>query len=72
MFSGDRISLTGSKSHLALVRSPGMGAPTLKQVRTPVALPGDFVCRTLIAGVCGTDLQILRGVRGDPARILGP
>lgn len=71
MFSSDRISLSGSKSHLALVRPPGMGAPILEQVRAPVALPGDFVCRTLIAGVCGTDLQILRGVRDDPARILG-
>ncbi|MCV3205439.1 alcohol dehydrogenase catalytic domain-containing protein [Mesorhizobium sp. YC-39] len=71
MFSGDRISSAGTKSHLALVRPPGMGAPRLEQVRKPVALPGDFVCRTLIAGVCGTDLQILRGVRDDPARILG-
>jgi threonine dehydrogenase-like Zn-dependent dehydrogenase len=71
MFSSDRIGLTGSKSHLALVRPPGMGAPRLEQVQAPVALPGDFVCRTLIAGVCGTDLQILRGVRDDPARILG-
>jgi threonine dehydrogenase-like Zn-dependent dehydrogenase len=71
MFSGDRISTTGSNSHLALVRPPGRGAPRLERVGKLAALPGDFVCRTLIAGVCGTDLQILRGVREDPARILG-
>ncbi|MGX9571753.1 alcohol dehydrogenase catalytic domain-containing protein [Mesorhizobium sp. f-mel] len=71
MFSSDRIGLTGSKSHLALVRPPGMGSPRLEQVGAPVVLPGDLVCRTLIVGVCGTDLQILRGVRDDPARILG-
>ncbi|MBZ9737140.1 alcohol dehydrogenase catalytic domain-containing protein [Mesorhizobium sp. CA18] len=71
MFSGDRINLALSKSHIALVRPPGIGAPKLTQVRAPVVQPGDIVCRTLVAGVCGTDLQILRGIRDDPARILG-
>ncbi|TPI16207.1 cyclitol dehydrogenase [Mesorhizobium sp. B4-1-3] len=71
MFSADRINLAPSKSHTGLVRPPGMGAPKLTQVRAPVVQPGDIVCRTLVAGVCGTDLQILRGIRDDPARILG-
>ena len=73
MLSNDQIqtNLVVSKSHLALVRRPGSGVVHLERVLKPVASPGDLVCRTLIAGVCGTDLQILRGVRSDPARILG-
>ncbi len=71
MSSANRIEADGFKSHLALVRRPDRCGVQLKRVPGIVAAPGDFVCRTLIAGICGTDLQILRGARNDPARILG-
>jgi hypothetical protein len=33
--------------------------------------PGDIRCRVIMAGVCGTDLQVLRGSRNVDACILG-
>ncbi|MGH2478653.1 MAG: alcohol dehydrogenase catalytic domain-containing protein [Ktedonobacteraceae bacterium] len=33
--------------------------------------PGEIAIRPLYAGVCGTDLQIIRGLRSDPSTILG-
>jgi threonine dehydrogenase-like Zn-dependent dehydrogenase len=41
------------------------------QVRRCTLPPGQLPIRVLLAGVCGTDLQILRQVRPDPARVLG-
>lgn len=58
-------------SHLALVKSNGSRHLVLERRSTATLQVGDLLCRTQFAGVCGTDLQILRGLRDDPASVLG-
>ena len=40
------------------------GAPELKEVPTPEPGPGEVLVRVSRAGICGTDLQILKGYHG--------
>lgn len=56
-------------THRALARDGGL----VQVVRLPTPFPvrGGVLVRLRWAGVCGTDLQILRGVRDDPAAVLG-
>ncbi|MEU8704926.1 alcohol dehydrogenase catalytic domain-containing protein [Streptomyces sp. NPDC048565] len=62
-------------THRALVRrSPDARGRTLvdvAEVPTPSLGPGDALLAPVIAGVCGTDWQILRGLRDDPSPVLG-
>lgn len=58
-----------SATHRALARTPD-GLRVLV-VTTPVPGPGELLLAPEVAGVCGTDLQILRGLRADPADVLG-
>ncbi|MFJ4195048.1 alcohol dehydrogenase catalytic domain-containing protein [Pseudomonas sp. NPDC089534] len=56
-------------SHLAIVREGHR--VSLETVPTPSAGPGELLVAPLVAGLCGTDLQILRRERDDPARVIG-
>ncbi len=56
-------------SHHAIVRS-SMGI-RLSQVETPMIGAGELLLAPLVAGLCGTDIQILRGERNDNARVIG-
>jgi predicted NBD/HSP70 family sugar kinase len=38
---------------------------------TPAPGPGELLVAPLVAGVCGTDLQMLRGIRDDGAPVIG-
>ncbi|MGW3451228.1 ROK family protein [Streptomyces sp. NPDC001076] len=38
---------------------------------TPAPAPGELLLAPVIAGVCGTDLQMLRGIRDDGAPVIG-
>ncbi|MCS3780017.1 alcohol dehydrogenase catalytic domain-containing protein [Tsukamurella ocularis] len=62
-------------THRALVRrAPDHTGRTLvdvAQVPTPTLADGDLLVAPVVAGICGTDWQILRGERPDPSRILG-
>jgi threonine dehydrogenase-like Zn-dependent dehydrogenase len=40
------------------------GQPTLKELPRPEPGPGDVLVKVHLAGICGTDLQILRGYHG--------
>ncbi len=53
----------------AIVRSAS--GVTLQQITIPMVGPGELLLMPLFAGLCGTDIQILRGVRNDPAVIIG-
>ena len=57
-------------AHAALVRRPDE-LLRLEPRKLASACPGDLTGRPLVAGLCGTDLQILRGLRSDPAEVLG-
>ena len=56
-------------SHRAIVRNTS--AVTVVERPTPVPGPGELCVAPLFAGLCGTDIQILRGLRGDPAPVIG-
>ncbi|WP_426235946.1 alcohol dehydrogenase catalytic domain-containing protein [Pseudomonas sp. TWP3-2] len=56
-------------SHLAIVRD-GQRV-NLQRVPTPSLAAGEIRVAPLIAGLCGTDLQILRRERDDPAPVIG-
>ncbi|WP_282692985.1 alcohol dehydrogenase catalytic domain-containing protein [Streptomyces sp. CC208A] len=56
-------------THRALVREAGRLA--LRPRPTPPPAPGELLVATQVAGVCGTDLQMLRGLRDDPAPVIG-
>lgn len=58
-----------AKRHFAIVR--GEDEIALRPRATPSAEPGGLLVAPLVAGLCGTDLQILRGERSDPAQVLG-
>jgi threonine dehydrogenase-like Zn-dependent dehydrogenase len=64
-------SVEAAPTHLALARRPGYGPLAAKRLPRPALAPGDLLCRTHVAGVCGTDLQILAGMRDDSAMVLG-
>jgi threonine dehydrogenase-like Zn-dependent dehydrogenase len=55
--------------HRAAVRVDG----TVRVVArpTPRPGPGELVIATEVAGLCGTDIQMLRGLRDDPAPVIG-
>jgi threonine dehydrogenase-like Zn-dependent dehydrogenase len=40
------------------------GNLTLQELPTPVPGPGEVLIRVLLAGICGTDRQVLKGYRG--------
>jgi 2-epi-valiolone-7-phosphate 1-reductase len=56
-------------NHRAIVRAGG----TLSVVRRPTIAPGpgELSVATVYAGLCGTDIQMLRGLRDDPAPVIG-
>ncbi|MFF5563508.1 dehydrogenase [Streptomyces sp. NPDC012623] len=58
-----------ASSNLTMVR--GSSACALEQREISASAPGERICRILRAGVCGTDLQIMRRVRSDAAAVLG-
>ncbi|MFD5146674.1 ROK family protein [Streptomyces sp. NPDC058401] len=60
---------TAPATHPAVVREGE--ATHLRQRPTPAPGPGELSVAPLVAGVCGTDLQILRGLREDGAPVLG-
>ncbi|MDI6098927.1 alcohol dehydrogenase catalytic domain-containing protein [Actinoplanes sp. NEAU-A12] len=56
-------------THRAIVRTGD--TVTVATVPTPVPGPGEMVIAPRYAGLCGTDIQMLRGLRDDPAPIIG-
>lgn len=58
-----------SSFHRAIVRNKN--AVALQQVETPPLASDELLLAPLMAGLCGTDIQILRGERHDPALIIG-
>jgi 2-epi-valiolone-7-phosphate 1-reductase len=62
-------------THKALVRrtpdSLGRTLIDLVDTPTPELKPGDVLLAPIIVGICGTDWQILRGLRTDPSPVLG-
>ncbi|MFH8621907.1 alcohol dehydrogenase catalytic domain-containing protein [Streptomyces vietnamensis] len=56
-------------SHRALVREAGKVRLRLRP--TPYPSPGELLVTTPVAGLCGTDIQMLRGLRDDPAPVIG-
>ncbi|MGW0615346.1 alcohol dehydrogenase catalytic domain-containing protein [Streptomyces sp. NPDC002788] len=62
-------------THRALVRRPadrsGRTLVEVAEVRTPRLGPGDVLLAPTSVGICGTDWQILRGLRDDPSPVLG-
>ncbi|MFF3319334.1 ROK family protein [Streptomyces sp. NPDC003035] len=56
-------------THPAVVREGN--ATRLRRRPTAAPGPGEISVAPLVAGVCGTDLQILRGLRDDGAPVLG-
>ncbi|MFJ9773235.1 alcohol dehydrogenase catalytic domain-containing protein [Kitasatospora sp. NPDC101157] len=60
----------GVPSHHALVREPG-GVVRLRLRPTQRPAPGELLVATPVAGLCGTDIQMLRGLRDDPAPVIG-
>jgi threonine dehydrogenase-like Zn-dependent dehydrogenase len=55
--------------HRALVRRAGGVA--VERLPTPEPGPGEVLLAPVLAGLCGTDLQMLRGLREDPAPVIG-
>jgi len=56
-------------THRAIVR---FGAEVAVRRRpTPAADVGGLLLAPVVAGLCGTDLQMLRGLRDDPAPVIG-
>jgi len=56
-------------THLAVTRRGGRIG--VEQVPSIVPGPGELVIAPEVAGLCGTDLQIIRGERDEPALVLG-
>jgi threonine dehydrogenase-like Zn-dependent dehydrogenase len=67
--SGRPAALVRVERHRALVRTPA--GLRLHSLPTPTPGPGELLLAPEVVGVCGTDLQILRGLRADPAEVLG-
>ncbi|MBN3932893.1 alcohol dehydrogenase catalytic domain-containing protein [Streptomyces verrucosisporus] len=55
--------------HQALVREAGRVRLRLRPTQRPA--PGELLVATQVAGLCGTDIQMLRGLRDDPAPVVG-
>ncbi|MFE2723003.1 alcohol dehydrogenase catalytic domain-containing protein [Kitasatospora sp. NPDC059327] len=55
--------------HRALVRESGRVRLRPRPTRAPG--PGELLVATQVAGLCGTDIQMLRGLRDDPAPVIG-
>ncbi|MFJ5517008.1 alcohol dehydrogenase catalytic domain-containing protein [Streptomyces griseoluteus] len=64
-----------TSTHRALVRRPAdvenRTLVEVAEVRIPRLDAGDVLLAMAFAGVCGTDWQILRGLRDDPSPVLG-
>ncbi|MDH6588037.1 hypothetical protein M2161_007143 [Streptomyces sp. SAI-133] len=62
-------------THRALVRRPpdGSGRTLVEVAEVPLPRlePGDALLAPATVGICGTDWQILRGLRDDPTPVLG-
>lgn len=62
-------------THRALVRRPadasGRTLVEVAEVPVPRLEPGDALLAPVTVGICGTDWQILRGLRDDPTPVLG-
>lgn len=79
MAAGDRrvsaVSAVGAVTHRALVRRPpdarGRTFVEVAELPTPRLGPGDALLAPAVVGICGTDWQILRGLRDDPSPVLG-
>jgi threonine dehydrogenase-like Zn-dependent dehydrogenase len=56
-------------AHRAIVRAGGTVSVATRP--TPAPGTGELSVATLCAGLCGTDIQILRGLRDDPAPVIG-
>ncbi|MFI9305650.1 alcohol dehydrogenase catalytic domain-containing protein [Streptomyces triculaminicus] len=56
-------------THRAIVRD-GTDVRVLERP-TPRPGPGELLVAPEVAGLCGTDLQMLRGLRDDPAPVIG-
>ncbi|MFD5465938.1 alcohol dehydrogenase catalytic domain-containing protein [Kitasatospora sp. NPDC127059] len=65
----DRTPADRTPSHRALVREPGGVRLRLRPTQRPA--PGELLVATQVAGLCGTDIQMLRGLRDDPAPVIG-
>ena len=58
-----------NRTHRAIVRADGKLSVALRPTVAPG--PGELSVATLYAGLCGTDIQMLRGLRADPAPVIG-
>ncbi|MEV7344520.1 alcohol dehydrogenase catalytic domain-containing protein [Streptomyces sp. NPDC093544] len=56
-------------SHQAIVREAGRVRLGSRHSLPPS--PGELVVATPVAGLCGTDIQMLRGLRDDPSPVIG-
>jgi len=56
-------------THRAIVRAGGSLSVVSRPTNEPG--PGELVVATEYAGLCGTDIQMLRGLRDDPAPVIG-
>ncbi|GGU32475.1 alcohol dehydrogenase catalytic domain-containing protein [Streptomyces violascens] len=55
--------------HQALVREAGRVRLRVRPTHAPA--PGELLVAVQVAGLCGTDIQMLRGLRDDPAPVIG-
>ncbi|NJQ00263.1 alcohol dehydrogenase catalytic domain-containing protein [Streptomyces zingiberis] len=55
--------------HRAIIRTSTTVAVGTRPTATPG--PGELSIATLYAGLCGTDIQMLRGLRDDPSPVIG-
>lgn len=62
--------MTDNATHRALVARPE-ALPVLERVHTPTPGPDDVLLKLLSLGLCGTDLQMLRGSRPLDVQVLG-
>ncbi|MEU6130352.1 alcohol dehydrogenase catalytic domain-containing protein [Saccharopolyspora sp. NPDC047091] len=58
-----------TRMHRAVVRD-GTGIAVRHRPTRPPG-PGELLLGTEVAGLCGTDVQMLRGMRDDPAEVIG-
>lgn len=66
---GGTAASTPAGTHRAVVRN---GEDVRLELRdTPRPGPGELLVAPRAAGLCGTDLQMLRGLRDDPAPVVG-
>lgn len=68
-WGGEAVGSVPRGTHRAIVRSGPLPVLSTRPTRGPGA--GEISVAVRVAGLCGTDLQILRGLRDDPAPVLG-